>query len=378
MSAALDWPGGSGGGALKVLMLLTDSYGVGGGIATYNRDLIAAIALAEQVKSVTVVSLNRAAVPSNVPAKVVLVGAGRGGRIAWVAASLSQIGKQFDAVICGHVHLLKAAVALNIVWRAPLVMLAYGVEVWPEYGSSSVRRLLRRVRAVWSISRVTRDRLVMWSGFDPAWVEILPNAIHLEDYADRRPNPAVAARHGLAGRRVLLTVARLERWERYKGIDRVIAVLPALRRSEPSLVYLVVGGGQDRAYLEAEAARHGVSEQVIFTGHVDDATKIELYHAADAFVMPGTGEGFGFVYLEAMASGLPTIGSVMDGSRDALRDGMLGQLVDPGSPEQIEAAVLAALEAPRRVPSGLEYFAWPNFVTRVADALAVVSDRRNG
>ena len=359
-------------------MLMSDSYGTGGGIALYNRDLIAAVAASDRVTSVTVVSLNCTVGPAAPPAKVRLVGPGTGGRLAWVMAGLSQWGRGFDLVVCGHVHLLKVAVVLNLRWRAPLVLQAYGMEVWPEHASRTVRWLLRRVDVVWSISRVTRDRLAAWSGFAASRCQVLPNAIHLEAFADRAPDPTLRARHGLAGRRVLLTVARLERWERYKGIDRVIAVLPSLLRTEPSLVYLIVGGGKDQAYLEAEAARHGVSEHVIFTGQVDEETKLDLYRAADVFVMAGTGEGFGFVYLEAMASGLPTIGSAADGSRDALMEGDLGPLDEPGSAEQLEAAIRAGLAAPRGVPAGLRHFAWPNFVARVGDAIAAVADRENG
>jgi glycosyltransferase involved in cell wall biosynthesis len=85
---------------------------------------------------------------------------------------------------------------------------------------------------------------------------------------------------------------------------------------------------------------------------------------ADAYVMPSHGEGFGFVLLEAMASGVPTVGSRIDGGREALRDGMLGTLVDPADRKGLTEAILAALGMPRGVPDGLEYFDYPNFRER--------------
>jgi glycosyltransferase involved in cell wall biosynthesis len=72
------------------------------------------------------------------------------------------------------------------------------------------------------------------------------------------------------------------------------------------------------------------------------------------------------VYLEAMACGAPAIGSRLDGSRDALRDGLLGQLVDPGEPQQILDAIRKALATPRGRPAGIEYFSAEAYRQRVS------------
>ena len=357
-------------------MLVTDSYGVRGGIAVYIRDLIAAMSLDDKITEIVVVSLWCARDPGPLPAKVRLVGGGNGTKTGWVTAASQLAGEQFDLVFCGHIHLLKAAAVLNVFWAAPLVLMVYGVEAWPAHGSKLMAWLLNRVSVVWSISVFTRDRLVEWTNVEPRNVVVLPNAIDLDQFKQRAPNAGLRSKLGLDGRKVLLTVARLALLERYKGMDRIIAVLPGLREVHPSLAYLIVGDGEDRAYLEAEAKRFGVDEHVVFAGHVDEATKVDCFHLADAFAMTGTGEGFGFVYLEAMACGLPTVGSAVDGARDALREGQLGWLVDPDAPDQITEVILQALATPRNVPEGLRYFDFPNFVTRVSEAVAAVSNRR--
>ncbi len=80
---------------------------------------------------------------------------------------------------------------------------------------------------------------------------------------------------------------------------------------------------------------------------------------------PAGAKGFGFVYLEALACGIPVVGSKLDGSREALRGGALGILVDPRRPDEIQAGVLKALQAaPGVIPPGLDYFSFENFDRR--------------
>ena len=142
-------------------------------------------------------------------------------------------------------------------------------------------------------------------------------------------NPDLLQRYGLTGKTVLLTLSRSWTTDNYKGIDEVLELLPALAERIPEIAYLVVGEGDDRPRLEAKARALGIGDRVVFAGFIPESEKTEHYRLADAYVMPGWGEGFGFVYLEAMACGIPALGSKLDGSREALRDGDLGILVDP-------------------------------------------------
>ena len=103
---------------------------------------------------------------------------------------------------------------------------------------------------------------------------------------------------------------------------------------------------------------------MIFTGFISEDEKRDHLNLADAFVMPSRGEGFGIVLLEAMACGVPVVASTRDGSREALRGGMLGTLVEPDDRASLEDGVRAALRQPRAVPDGLEYFSRENFRLR--------------
>jgi len=230
--------------------------------------------------------------------------------------------------------------------------------------------LLRGVRGVISISDITRDRFTGWSHYaGPS--RLLPNSIHAQWYGVRPKNPALVSRYHLEGKRVLMTLGRVIAAERYKGFDEVLEVLPDLAAD---VSYLVAGGGNDVPRLQRKAATLGVADRVVFTGLFPEHEKTDLYNLADVYVMPSRGEGFGFVFLEALACGVPVIASRLDGGREAVRDGALGRLVDPTNPAEIRLAILDALAAgEKRIPDGLDYFSYENFERRthaIIDELA--------
>src|SRR5204863_199848 len=169
--------------------------------------------------------------------------------------------------------------------------------------------------------------------------------------------------YGLEGKRVILTVGRMSRSERYKGFDEILEALPRL---PDDVVYLIAGGGDDVARLQQKATRLGAAERVRFTGLFAEEEKADLYALADVYAMPSRGEGFGFVFLEAMASGMPVIASKHDGGREAILNGKLGTLVDPSNPAEVRAAIADALEhTSRGIPPGLEFFSFENFARRL-------------
>ncbi|MGO8699651.1 MAG: glycosyltransferase [Limisphaerales bacterium] len=193
----------------------------------------------------------------------------------------------------------------------------------------------------------------------------MPNSIAIEDFGPGTKDKSLAARYGIQNRKVLFTLGRLSEDERYKGIDEVLEALPVLGQAVPNIVYMVAGGGNDRARLEQKATALGVEDRVIFTGYVPEEEKAAYYRLADAFVLPGWGEGFGIVYLEAMACGIPVVASKLDASHEAVRHGELGVLVNPKNPAELQAGILEALRRPKGVvPKGLDYFSFQNFCQR--------------
>jgi asparagine synthase (glutamine-hydrolysing) len=355
-------------GGLRIAALITNAYGGTGGIAKFNRDLLSALAAMPEVAQVMATPRLVQYEPEPIPAKVLFDRAAARGKSAYALRLLRQVlarGKT-DLILCGHINLLPLAWLASRLTGCPFALVVHGIEAWQPHRSSFVRALLPRTHLIVAVSRYTVQRMRAWLGVAESRFHILPNCVDLETFAPRPRNAALVQRFGLAGRRVLLTVGRLVSQEGYKGFDEVIEVLPELAREMPDLVYVIVGDGDDRPRLQTKARSLGVAERVVFTGFVSEAEKIDLYNLADVYVMPSRGEGFGIVYLEAMASGVPTIGSVLDGSRDALRYGQLGLLVDPRDRQQIVHAIRDAIVAPHGRPAGLEYFGVEAHRQRVA------------
>jgi len=342
---------------VKIVLLATDAHGGHGGIALFNRELVAALAsMGHEVLVVPRIVPNE---PRDIPAGVTFFAEAARGPIAYALAVARARWACPRLVICGHVNLLPVACGIS---RRPLLV-THGLEAWRPLPNPAYRGLLKRCGTIVCVSSVTRNRLAAWSQYTGR-MHLLPNAVHLESYGIRPRQPDLVARYGLTGKRVLLTVGRLAGQERYKGFDEVLEVLGDL---PGDVVYVIAGGGTDAPRLRQRAHDLGVAGRVVFTGVFPEEEKCDLYNLADVYVMPSRAEGFGFVFLEAMASGLPVIASKHDGGRDALLEGRLGLLVDPSSPAEIRAAIVELLQRGQRgVPAALEHFSFANFKVRVA------------
>jgi phosphatidylinositol alpha-1,6-mannosyltransferase len=352
----------------SVLSLVTDAFGGHGGIALYNRDFLEAICAHTCISNVTVFPRLVGRDLERLPPKLDFITSTLGGKFRYIVGVLryALARPQVDLLVCAHLNLLPLAFLLRAWFRAPILLQIYGCEAWEPTNSWIVNVLARRADLVVSISEVTKQRFMAWSGVKDGKISILANAIHLDRYGPvLEKNGKLLDRYSLEGRVVLMTLGRIAAEERYKGFDEVLNILTHLSEEIPNISYLIVGSGSDVDRLIEKARNLGLSERVVFAGLVAEAEKAEHFRLADVFVMPSYGEGFGFVFLEAMACGIPVIGSKTDGSREALRDGQLGELVDPKNPLEIISAVKNALTRPRVVPKGLVYFSYDNFQHRL-------------
>jgi len=355
---------------VRIFALVPEAHGGHGGIAKYDRDFLEAMATCPRVDEIVVLPRLLREDPGPLPHKLTYVVGGVGGKGRYVLTAMREmlLPGGAELVLCGHLNLLPVALIAAKRFRAPLAVVLYGIDAWTPPPSRAARSALPRVDDVVSISTTTLGRFRSWGVTPRAAEHILPNAFDPRAFAPGPKPKDLEQRYGLLGKTVLMTFGRMEAAERYKGFDEMMELLPRLQREnrEKRVVYLAVGDGNDRPRLEERARRLGLANDVVFTGRISEAEKAAHYRLADAYVMPSYGEGFGFVFLEAMACGIPVVASRADGSREAVRDGMLGLLVDPKNPDEIAAAVTKALAMPRGVvPFGLSYFEWPEFEKRV-------------
>lgn len=241
------------------------------------------------------------------------------------------------------------------------------------------RRVYRRASAVIANSQNSKQLLVRDWDVPESHVHVVHPGVDTErfrpDVDGRGLREAVASRDDV----LFLSVGRLQR---RKGHDMVLRALARLRHTVPRVRYVIVGDGPHQAQLEADAATLGVSDIVHFAGPASEADLPRWYTAADVFVMPNRSdgvdfEGFGIVFLEAAAAGLPVIGGRSGGVPEAVADEITGRLVDGQDVAQLTAAMrhfAGSSTERRRVGSrgrtrAVAEFTWECAATRVLQAL---------
>ena len=250
-----------------------------------------------------------------------------------------------EIIISTHVNFAPLAYYLKRITGVPYWVAAHGVDVW-GVTDPALKTALRAADLILSVSGYTRDRLLSEQRLDRDKVVILPNTVDSARF-NIKPKPEyLMRRYKIALHHpVILTVSRLDGTEKYKGYDSVLRALPAIRQAIPEARYLIVGDGDDRPRIEMIAAELGLTDCVTLAGYVSDEELCDHYNLCDVFAMPSKGEGFGVVFLEAMACGKPTLAGNKDGSVDALRCGELGVLVDPDNVDAITSALTGILKA---------------------------------
>jgi phosphatidyl-myo-inositol dimannoside synthase len=352
------------------ISLVGDAFGGRGGIAQYNRDFLGALANSGLMSSITVLP-RRAPDPVVLPPGITQA-APHLGRIGYVQSALrGTLGRPVQMVFCGHLYMAPLAMRVARWHRAKLIVQMHGIEAW-QRPSRLQQRAVEAADLILCVSRYTRARVIEWAAIAPERVRVLPNTVG-EAFI---PGDASALRlaWGLQDKRVLLTVGRMDAREGYKGHDRVIAALPQLMAAGHEIVYVVVGDGDDRARLQNLAAERGVAEHVRFVGVLGQDALAEAYRMADLFVMPSSGEGFGIVFLEAMACGTLALGLAAGGAVDPLADGEFGALASEAEFASVLARLLVTPKPdPQTLAAAVRHrFGYAAFSRQVQDILAPV------
>jgi phosphatidylinositol alpha-1,6-mannosyltransferase len=233
------------------------------------------------------------------------------------------------------------------------VVLAYGFE-FLKFKKASIladfyKRIYGSAEKVLAISDFTRKELESF-GVGPEKIEVVYPEIDDSFRIRSEDIESISHLYGVNGKRVILSVSRLIP---RKGHDILLASLVPVFHEIQDAVCLIAGKGPELGRLTALAHDLGIRERVIFPGYVSQRELRALYQIAQLFVLAPTAiedkgdvEGFGIVFLEAAASGIPAVASRSGGIEEAVRDGETGLLVSPGDPRELAAGLLRLLRDP--------------------------------
>lgn len=298
-----------------------------------------------------------------------------------------------DQIHCDQIDAAIAGRLLAWAARTRYVVHAYAMEIADGSHTAAKRWAADRADAVICISEHSR-RLVMdhWQ-VPSSRIQVVHPGVDTERFCPSRSNGRTRAKYGSCTDKIILTVGRLAGRERDKGHRMIIRCLPRVLAAVPDALYIIAGDGPDRPYLEEMARTCGVANRVVFLGLVPHDELPDLYANCDVFAMPSaaaTGvhgglitEGFGMVFLEASASGIPVLGSRSGGIPDAVADGVTGFLVDPASECELVTALVTLLrdeETSRQLGAAgrrwtLQQFQWDASADKLASVVAELLGR---
>ncbi len=241
--------------------------------------------------------------------------------------------------LVGSLHLGLAPAARLAAWRrhCSYFVFIHGIEAWTRLRPRT-RWGLRSAKVLLFNSEHTRRRFhqanpdlaALPTELTPLGV---PSFVSTDDESVKRSHQ-------------ILCVTRLTKVDRYKNVRVLLEAFAAISRRLADAKLVVIGDGDDRANLEAYAVERIPNARVRFLGRISDADMIHWWSTSAVFALPSENEGFGLVFAEAMAAGLPCVCGNSDAAREVVQDGVTGFAVDPGSPEAVASALFRLLENP--------------------------------
>jgi phosphatidyl-myo-inositol dimannoside synthase len=288
---------------------------------------------------------------------------------------------KFDMVIISHINMALVGRAIKTINpKCKIWVVAHGIEIWNDL-SSTKKWLLKNCDRVICVSNFTKQQIINKHHINAVKCEVLNNA--LDPFMNlpvgfAKPDYLID-RYNLANSTPLLfTLTRLSAAEQYKGYEQVIKVISNLKQTFPAIKYIIAGkcDTEEEIRIKKIIDTYKVQHQVLLTGFVEESELADHFLMADMFVLPSSNEGFGIVFIEALACGLPVVCGNVDGSLDAIKNGLLGKAVNPNDLDELEKALTEGLQKPLTVDMRKElqsqcmhYFNKDNYIKNLNDLL---------
>jgi glycosyltransferase involved in cell wall biosynthesis len=334
---------------MRLLFLYLRGFSLTGGIEKFNRSFLKALheLSVDGIWDATAISSHDTTTDEKYFPRNRFRGLG-GNKLAFSLTAIKAALKN-DVLVIGHMNLAIIGCLIKLIKPSiKLVVVTHGIEVWKTH-TGFRKQLLEKATLILSVSQFTKDKIVANNPQVSAQkIFIFPNTIDPYFNAPKvfeKPN-YLLNRYKLAKEtELLITVTRLSFSEKYKGYDNTIVVIKQLVQEGRNIHYLICGKADDAEKNRIEQLIHqlGLEQHVTLAGFIKDEELIDHYLLGDIFVLPSKKEGFGIVFIEALACGLSVIAGSKDGSVDALMNGKLGILIDPDSSDELEKAVHLSL-----------------------------------
>jgi len=265
---------------------------------------------------------------------------GRAGRVRPdVVVGFDYDGLFLPKSLAYHVASIKGVIAEEARFEAGVPRVRLAVE------SALEKRHVLRADRILATSRHSAIRIAEDYEVSFGRIRVVPELIDLTRWQDA----LAAAESPPHVNRTILCVAHL-----YPRKD-VVTLLRAVKDLPRDVSLRVVGTGPELPRLKRDAASLSVAGRVAFLGHIPFSALAAEYRRADIFCLPSRQEGFGIVFLEAMAAGLPIVAARASAVPEVVADGECGLLVAPQNPEELASVLARLLSDPaerRRLASG--------------------------
>ncbi len=339
----------------NVLMLITGTFSIGGGVSAVNRLVLKALSeWGSDGCNLTVLNLHEPTGKGLDPFyadKERTIFKGFNGRtlLFTIEAWKCILSRRYDFIIADYPGVASAILPLAALGLCSYTVFCFGLELSPELLSWRRKLALFHAKKRFAISPTTCSQVLeRFPGLAVDVCELaLDPKIACPPSTAGKASIRMYAVSGLEkplGSQVILCVGRMWSDQRHKGQDALIASMPEILKKFPAAQLVLAGSGDLLEELKNKAINYGVADSVFLPGFVPDDLLSHLYEQCYVFAMPSKGEGFGLVYLEAMNWSKPCIGGKLDAAKDVIIDGKTGILLDePHNPSQIAEAILYLL-----------------------------------
>ena len=257
--------------------------------------------------------------------------------------------EDFDVVHVHHAFSRLSLIGLSTASKfdIPTILTTHTVSFFPDYEyfwqfiSYFYPRYRLAISKVDKIVAVSNAAKKFISYFTNKKVVVIPNGVFVDKFKPRKKSYA-RKKTGMNGNPIILYIGRLVP---KKGLDTLITAMKRIVGKYPNAKLYIAGKGKLLPFLKTMSSIFGIEKNVEFLGFVEENILPYIYNSADIFVLPSiTGEAFGIVLIEAMASGLPIVASNVGGIAEVLENGKYGLMVKPGNSKELAKAIISVIE----------------------------------